>query len=161
LNLANVCNERENYAAAKDYLEQALPHHRAALKINPRHPDYRVAYRNTLRTLASTKARLNDLAGALLAAQSIQSLSWDSPTDAYHAARSVAQCIPIAEKNEKLDDVQRQQAAKFYADQAMAMLRDAVAKGWKNVAQTKRDTDLDGLRQRDDFQQLLKKLERE
>jgi len=161
LNLANVCNQREDYAAAKNYLEQALPHHRAALKINPRHPDYRVNYRNSLRTLASTNAWLNDQAGALLVAQAIQSLGWEPGTDAYSAARSLSQCIPIAEKIKTLDTAQRQEAAKFYADQSMALLRDAVAKGWKNIAQTQKDPDLDGLRQRDDFQQLLKELKQE
>ena len=41
-----------------------------------------------------------------------------------------------------------------------AMLRDAVARGWKDAAQMKKDTDLDALRPREDFQQLLKELER-
>jgi len=47
----------------------------------------------------------------------------------------------------------------FYADQAMAMLRDAVAKGFKDAAHMKKDTDLDPLRQREDFQKLLAELE--
>ena len=59
----------------------------------------------------------------------------------------------------QLDAAQRQAAIEFYADQAMAMLRDAVATGWKDTAQMKKDTNLDALRQREDFQQLLKDLE--
>ncbi len=38
----------------------------------------------------------------------------------------------------------------LYADQAMAMLHDAVAKGFKNAAHMKKDADLDPLRQRED-----------
>ena len=48
---------------------------------------------------------------------------------------------------------------RFYADQAMAMLRDAVAKGYKDVVHMKKDTDLDPLRQREDFKKLVAELE--
>jgi hypothetical protein len=90
-----------------------------------------------LRALASANARLNDSAGAIQAVQNIRALGWDPPIDTYHAARSLAQCISIAQKHEQLDAAQRQAAEQFYAEQAMAMLRDAVAKGWKDTAQMK------------------------
>jgi hypothetical protein len=41
----------------------------------------------------------------------------------------------------------------------MKMLRDAVARGWKNAAHMKKDTDLDPLREREDFRKLLAELE--
>jgi hypothetical protein len=41
----------------------------------------------------------------------------------------------------------------------MAALRQAVGAGYRNVAHMKIDTDLDALRPRPDFQQLLKELE--
>ncbi len=46
-----------------------------------------------------------------------------------------------------------------YATRAVALLRQAVVKGWKNVAHLKKDTDLDPLRSRGDFQKLLAELE--
>src|SRR5262249_45322449 len=46
-----------------------------------------------------------------------------------------------------------------YAARAVALLRDAVAKGYNKVAHLKKDSDLDALRQRADFQQLLADLE--
>jgi tetratricopeptide (TPR) repeat protein len=46
-----------------------------------------------------------------------------------------------------------------YADRAVELLRQAVQQGWKDVAHIKQDSDLDGLRQRPDFQQLLADLE--
>jgi tetratricopeptide (TPR) repeat protein/tRNA A-37 threonylcarbamoyl transferase component Bud32 len=45
--------------------------------------------------------------------------------------------------------------AEQYAQRAVALLRQAVQKGWKNVAHMKKDAALDGLRPRPDFQQLL------
>jgi serine/threonine-protein kinase len=49
--------------------------------------------------------------------------------------------------------------AEHYARRAMELLREAVGKGYKNVAQMKQDADLDALRQRPDFRQLLADLE--
>jgi tetratricopeptide (TPR) repeat protein len=46
------------------------------------------------------------------------------------------------------------------ADKALDWLRKAVAAGYKNVAHMKKDTDLDPLRPRQDFQQLLARLEK-
>ena len=41
----------------------------------------------------------------------------------------------------------------------MKLLRDAVSKGFKDVPHMKKDTDLDPLRQRDDFRTLVAELE--
>jgi tetratricopeptide (TPR) repeat protein len=49
--------------------------------------------------------------------------------------------------------------AEQYARRSLALLRQAVQKGYKDVAHMKKDTDLDSLRQRPDFQQLLADLE--
>jgi hypothetical protein len=49
--------------------------------------------------------------------------------------------------------------AEQYARRAMALLLQAVQKGYNNVAHMKKDTDLDSLRQRPDFRQLLRNLE--
>ncbi len=42
---------------------------------------------------------------------------------------------------------------------AVALLNQAIEKGYKDVAHMKMDTDLDALRERDDFMTLLKKIE--
>jgi len=47
-----------------------------------------------------------------------------------------------------------------YAQRAVALLRQAVEAGYKDVAQMKKDADLDPPRQRDDFQNLLTELEK-
>jgi hypothetical protein len=47
-----------------------------------------------------------------------------------------------------------------YAQRAVALLRQAVQAGYKDVAQLKRDDDLDPLRQRDDFKMLLAELDK-
>jgi hypothetical protein len=47
----------------------------------------------------------------------------------------------------------------LYADEALKMLRNAVAKCYKNAAHMKQDKDLDALRERDDFKKLLAEVE--
>jgi hypothetical protein len=42
---------------------------------------------------------------------------------------------------------------------AMATLQKAVAAGYRNVAHMRTDTDLDALRQREDFQKLMREVE--
>ena len=46
-----------------------------------------------------------------------------------------------------------------YTDRAMEMLKQAVQAGWKDVAHIQQDTDLDPLRNRDDFKKLVEELE--
>jgi serine/threonine protein kinase/tetratricopeptide (TPR) repeat protein len=157
-NLATVCTQRGDFPAAKGYLEAAQPHHRAALAANPRHAEYRASYRNNLRALTIANARLDDQAGALLTAGTICDLGWNPPADAYDAACALAQCIPSGENHERLEEGKREAAVRFYGDRAMGMLRDSVARGWKDAAHTSKDTDLDPLRPREDFQRLLKAL---
>jgi hypothetical protein len=60
----------------------------------------------------------------------------------------------------KLNAQQRQEAARIYGDAAMKLLHEAASKGYKNVAHMKKDTDLDPLRAREDFKQLVAGLER-
>ncbi len=47
-----------------------------------------------------------------------------------------------------------------YADRAMELLQKAVKAGWKNAAHMRKDTDLDAIRNRDDFNKLLAELEK-
>jgi hypothetical protein len=47
-----------------------------------------------------------------------------------------------------------------YAQRAVALLRQAVLAGYKNVAHLKQDSDLDPLRLRDDFKMVLAEIEK-
>jgi tetratricopeptide (TPR) repeat protein len=46
-----------------------------------------------------------------------------------------------------------------YATRAMELLQQAIQKGYQDLAHMKKDTDLDPLRQREDFQKLIRELE--
>jgi hypothetical protein len=91
--------------------------------------------------------------------ETCRDLGWNKPLDTFNAARGLSQCIASVAQHAKLDDKQRHAATQFYGDAAMKLLRDAVSKGYKDVAGMKQDTDLDPLRQREDFKKLVAELE--
>jgi tetratricopeptide (TPR) repeat protein len=158
-NLAFFHLKLMDYSSARTHLEEARPHHEAALKAGPDNPNYRQFYRNTLVALVQANAGLGDAAAAKQTALKLRDVGWDTPGDAYGAACALAGCIPIIQRNEKTSREDRDKQAAFYGDEAMAMLRDAVTKGLKNAAHMKQDKDLDPLRGRADFKKLLAELE--
>ena len=109
--------------------------------------------------LTAVHAGLLEQQDAVRTAETCRDLGWSAPDDAYDAACFLSLCVPIVVQHDKLDDKQRKEAAQFYRDAEMKLLRDAPSKGYKDVAQIKKDTDLDPLRQREDFKKLLAELE--
>jgi hypothetical protein len=71
----------------------------------------------------------------------------------------VARAILLAEKDQKLSTAKRKELAEHYADQAINLLRQAIARGYKDVAHMKGDEDLGPLHSRADFQKLVQELE--
>jgi hypothetical protein len=67
--------------------------------------------------------------------------------------------VPLAEKDAKLAAAERAKQARAYADRAIELLGEAIAKGFENAALMQKDTDLASLRSRPDFQQLVQELE--
>jgi serine/threonine-protein kinase len=70
-------------------------------------------------------------------------------------ARAYAQYSTAARRGERHLPPADQAECKTYADRAMATLRRAVAAGYAEVASLRRDIDLDPLRPRRDFQELV------
>jgi hypothetical protein len=157
-NLALLQRQQGNWAAASRLLLEGRPHHLAALEANPRHPTYRQGYRTHLGVLTEVHARLLEPEEAVRTAATCRDLGWNAPADAYEAACFLSRCVPIVAQHAKLDAKQRQEAARFYEGAAMKLLREAVRKGYRDVAQMKKDADLNPLRRREDFRKLVAEL---
>jgi tetratricopeptide (TPR) repeat protein len=160
INLALLAQNRQDWTEARRLLAEALPHHQAALKANPRHPVYRDYFRGYCQQLGDTLLHLGDHAGAAAAADRLAELAVEPANDLYQAAGFLARAVPLAAKDNKLPEAKRKELAKAYADRAMTALRQAVEKGFKDFAHLKKDADLDPLRERDDFRRLLADLEK-
>jgi serine/threonine protein kinase/tetratricopeptide (TPR) repeat protein len=157
-NLALVANSRGDYPAARRWLDQASPYHQAALNANPNEPECRRSYQNYLFTLVKSCAGTGDHTAALHAAEKLRDLGWDPPATAYDAGCALALCVAIVGQVDRGTKEDRAKQARFYSDKAMAMLRDAVARGFRNGRHMKEDPDLISLRAREDFQMLLAEL---
>jgi len=79
-----------------------------------------------------------------------------------HAESAIAACFravtaAVIRADDQSEDAAKDAAAE--ADRAMDWLKQAVAAGFKNAAHMKQDTDLEALRTREDFKQLIAELE--
>jgi hypothetical protein len=77
----------------------------------------------------------------------------------YNLACTLLRASTAADRDTNLSPADRTRLKAQYADQAMDFLRQAAAKGWRNLDVIKKDTDIDALRAREDFQKLLADLE--
>jgi hypothetical protein len=155
VNLALVLRERNDLSQARELLEGAAPHHQAALKANPENPTYRHYFQNNRALLATTLAALGDHVGASQTAEQLAALSWNPALNAFNAACALAQCIPAVQKDSKLPETKREELAESYAQRALVMLRQSMAKGFRDVARLKKDIKLNPLRKLPEFDELV------
>jgi hypothetical protein len=154
VNLARPLWRRKELHRARHLLEQAVPYHQAALQPNPRKLAYRLYFRNNRWKLAALLLSLGEHAAAAETAALLVRAAVDPANDVYTAARCLAGCVPLAEHDNK-------KLTQSYADRAVSTLRQAMQNGYKNVAHMRKDNDLDPLRTHQEFQKLLKELEKQ
>jgi serine/threonine protein kinase/tetratricopeptide (TPR) repeat protein len=159
VNLANLRVQRAEFDAAVVLLEKAQPHHQAALKAKPKDPTFRNFYRNNLWNLAECRLGLGDHVRLAAVADELARFGFDPANDTYNAASYLSRCVMLASKDTQLDEARRKELAQSYANQALALLQQAVERGYKNVARMKQDPNLEPLRARAEFKALLAKLE--
>jgi serine/threonine protein kinase/Tfp pilus assembly protein PilF len=159
VNLAIVHNHCQEFAAAVLLVEQARPYHQAALKTGPRSPVYQEAYRTNLRVLAWSQVGLADHARLAAVAHDLAHLDFNPAYDSFVAACYLSLCTTLVEKDTRLNETRRQELAQNYADQALALLRQAVAHGFKDAAKIKRVSELEPVRAREEYRKLLAELE--
>jgi serine/threonine protein kinase/tetratricopeptide (TPR) repeat protein len=159
-NLSYLHTDAKDYVEARKLLEQARPYHRRALAASPTNGVYREFFRNNRETMCEVLAGLGEHDAAAREAEELARLSYQPPRDLYNAGCILARCATLAAKDSKLTQMKRRELAGRYADQAMDRLRQAGRAGFKDVAQLKKDADLDPLRGREDFRKLVRELEK-
>ncbi len=155
---------REKLFEARDLLEEALVHHGQALEARPQNPHFNYCCRDACKHLAETFLRLGDHAGSARAAARLP--RWcpegtpakDKGDACYLAARFLARCIAVADKDASISRQERVQLCRRYTDRAVALIDKAVANGFADSDALTRTEDLAGLRARPDFQRVLHRL---
>jgi serine/threonine protein kinase len=157
--LAQLQNERREFPAALALLEEARPHIETALKARSKDPEFRETYRDHLEALAATRRGLGDHAQLATTADELAGFGYQPARDTYNAACLLSTCVTLADKDDRLANAKRRELAQTYADRALAMLRQTVERGFTDVAQLKKDPDLEPLRARGEFGKLIADLE--
>jgi serine/threonine protein kinase/tetratricopeptide (TPR) repeat protein len=158
-NLALLRDQRGEFAAAAVLFEQARARHQAALKARRDDPALRQSYRDHLVVLTRSLVGLADHARLATTADELARFGFDPAKDCYTAAGLFCRCMTLADKDTRLADARRRKLAQSYAGRALKLLRQAVAKGFKDAAHMGQDPDLKPLSAREEFKKLLAELE--
>jgi tetratricopeptide (TPR) repeat protein len=153
--LARVRAGRQDFASARDLLARARPHLLAAYRANPTEPVCRQLYPLHLRQECEAALRLGDHPAAAAAADEMAGLGFGPAANRSDAARYLARCGPLAERDGTLYGPARYLLARQYADRAVGCLRQAADGGWKDTTRTLEDAAFDSLRGRADFRSVL------
>jgi tetratricopeptide (TPR) repeat protein len=158
--LARVLRDGGRLADARREAERAVEHQRTALTLLPGHPGFKYSLANNAAILAETLICLRDHGAAALAAAELPRCFPKQEAAHLQAARFLARSVPLAEQDQALPAQKREELAKAYGDQALALLRQGLRHGpGPAVAQLREDPYLAPLRARADFQKLVEKLE--
>jgi serine/threonine-protein kinase len=156
--LAELNKDQRHYTEACQLVDEALPLIQTALRVYPLNQFYREIASENRHLLAQARLGQGEYAAAVTAAEEMLRVGFKPVTNAYNAACLVARCVRLVIEDQKLPETKRRELAQSYADRAVVLLRQSVAKGFKNLAQMKADKDLDPLRSHKDFQALLAEL---
>src|SRR5262249_39891392 len=104
--------------------------------------------------------QLDDYAAAATATGDLLALKpADNPGLHEAAAEALGRCATLAATDAKLPEDKRKEASQAYADRAMAELQSAVKGGFNSARELKKKP-FDALRDRADFKDLVKQLEK-
>src|SRR5262249_44214322 len=123
-------------------------------------PAYRQYYRNNRWRLTEALLALGAHDAAAAAAGEFLQAAVNPPQDAFTAACFLGGCARLADKDPQLSAERRRELAQSYAARAVELLRQSVAKGYKNREQLVKHPALEPLRARPDFQALLAALDK-
>jgi serine/threonine-protein kinase len=144
---------------ARSVHEEAVEHRRKLLEGSPTDRFHAASLVGYYRDFGDTIAVQKDHTGLAHVAGKLAQIRPSVAADSELAAKFLGRCVTLAEQDSALADDQRQTLARSYADQAIEHLQEAVRRGFKNVAALKTSAELAPLRDRSEFQQLIKELE--
>src|SRR5262249_33421864 len=132
-NLALVRRDQDRHDEACQLLQTAVEHQKAALKQAPNNATYREFLRNHYWNLAEALLKLGRYPDAAEAAAELPRLYPDGWREHVRAGGYLSRCVGLAAKDAKLSELKRQQLTHSYGDQAMTLLHEAVARGWRDA----------------------------
>jgi tetratricopeptide (TPR) repeat protein len=158
--LAKLCRLTKQLTEARTWGEDALRHGRRAVEMAPTIVLYQILLRDYHQFHAETLLELAEHAAAALSAAELPRLHPGVPLEYVTAAGLFAHAAAVAEKDRRLADSARGDAAKAYAGQALAFLAEAIRTGYRDGEHLRTAADLAPLRALPGFGERLAELER-
>jgi tetratricopeptide (TPR) repeat protein len=124
--LAPLLRHQGQLGEAEQLLDQTQRSLQATWPADVRHPTLRPMVHSFYANRAETQVQLGKHAEAARTAAELPPLEPDAWQAARRAAGFLARCVPLAEQDQQLSPKQRQELAQTYADQASALLREAI-----------------------------------
>jgi len=157
--LASLLRGQQKDDEALRLLEEAMAFHQRALQLSPKTPAFRGSFHATRLTTAGIHLDRNNHAAAAGIAKELSQLGANPAEDSFDAASVLAWCAQRVEKDDRVPQARRLELGRDYADQALVFLKEAVQRGFGDPARLRSNPGFASLRQRPDFQELLRQLE--
>lgn len=158
-NLAIVRRDVGDFKEARSLIEQAIVHQEKALESSPDDATSRQYLKNHYTILATTLIRMSDHVKAVEAANALPMLYPASWEEHYQAASLIAWCMALVKKDASISHEKRKALARSYGDRSLALLREAMNKGFNDPEAVKKNSMFEPLRSREDFKTLMRELE--
>jgi serine/threonine-protein kinase len=154
--LAVVLGDQDHWQECPRLLEQAVAHQRAALSRQPSEPAFREDLQKHHRQLVVTLLHREDHAGAAKVVEEFLRDGANEGKDSYAAAGFLSRCGNLAAKDARLTPDQRDRTTTTYGARSLTLLCAALRTGYAKLDQVRKNPDLAWLRERAEFQALLK-----
>jgi serine/threonine protein kinase len=150
--------ELRHWESAETMLLQVQQSNEQDLASNPDNDQYRRVRRRHLYLLTQLYGAQHKLPLAQEVATQLAELGWNRPRETYFAACALAKCIPLINADSSFTVDDRQRNVQQCGDEAVSWLRRATELGYGVKQAFDHDRDLDPLRHRVDFQNLMSSL---
>jgi tetratricopeptide (TPR) repeat protein/tRNA A-37 threonylcarbamoyl transferase component Bud32 len=157
--LAEFYLDRSRPAEARRELEKAVGEQQSALAAQNKNPAFRSALCKHYVILLKALCELEDHAAAARTAADLAQTADPKTQDWVGVAGFLGRCMELANQDKKLPEAKRREVVQAYGNQAIELLRRAVANGYKDSGSLKEAPEFELLRPRDDFKKLVSSLE--
>jgi hypothetical protein len=151
---------RGKLGEARELLEWALAHREAAVQSCPGDRGHQESLCACRARLCAVLSKEKDHKALAQRARELSKLRPGRADDAYQAACLLARCAAFAAEDSALAEADRAAAARAYADEAVALLRECVRRGFADAERMRSEGDLASLRDRGDFREILEGMRR-
>jgi eukaryotic-like serine/threonine-protein kinase len=160
MNVGILFEMEERVPEARDAYERAVFYQHEAYTKAPQVATYRQLLSGHYEALARAQRQLRQADAAVATAQARRKLWPGQPVEQYKAACELAQCVPLVGDPAAGLGPEQETQRRAYGDLALAALREAVAAGFRSLNDLKGSPELDPVRGREDFRNLVEEVER-